>query len=133
MNQLAISVKLNQNEKYQMKQGVKDFKNQLLELKIGGSSDFEMRRAIVYRENYFQMMEATYSGLNNYEKVIEELKKISNPLDFYSKLSKIESGEKLKDISFMYNNQPFQANLNRLAIELGIKDVEDTEEVEEGE
>lgn len=112
---------------------MKDFKNQLLELKIGGSSDFEMRRAIVYRENYFQMLEATYSGLNNYEKVIEELKKISNPLDFYSKLSKIESGEKLKDISFMYNNQPFQANLNRLAIELGIKGVEDTEEVEEGE
>ena len=92
-----------------------------------------MRRALIYQENYFQMLEATYSGLENYDKVIEKLKSISNPLDFYSKLSRIESGEKLKDISFMYNNQPFQANLNRLAIELGIKDVEDTEEIEEGE
>lgn len=98
-----------------------------------GSLDFEMRRALIYQENYFQMLEATYSGLENYDKVVEKLKSISNPIDFYKKLKAIESGEKLKDISFMYTNQPFQANLNRLAIELGIKGVEDTEEIEEGE
>ena len=97
-----------------------------------GSADFEMRRAIIYQQNYFQMLEATYSGLENYDLVLEKLKSISNPLDFYNKLSKIESGEKLKDISFMYTNQPFQANLNRLAIELGIE-IEDSEEIEEGE
>ena len=98
-----------------------------------GSSDFEMRRAIIYRNNYFTMMKEAYEGLDNYDKVIKKLKEISNPLDFYEKLKALDSGEKLKDISFMYNNQPFQANLNRLAIELGIEGVEDTEEIEEGE
>ena len=98
-----------------------------------GSSDFEMRRAIIYRKNYFTMMKETYEGLDNYKKVIKELRKITNPLEFYEKLKALESGEKLKDISFMYNNQPFQANLNRLTIELGIKGVEDTEEIEEGD
>ena len=102
-------------------------------MNIGGSSDFEMRRAIIYEQNYFKMLAETYDGLDNYDKVIEKLKKITNPLDFYNKLKALESGEKLKDISFMYNNQPLQANLNRLAIELGIKDVEDSEDVEEGE
>ena len=81
-------------------------------MNIGGSSDFEMRRAVIYQQNYYKMLAETYDGLDNYA---------------------LESGEKLKDISFMYNNQPFQANLNRLAIELGIKGIEDSEEVEEGE
>ena len=97
------------------------------------SADFEMRRAIIYRENYFKMLKERYEGLDNYDKVVEALKKIQNPITFYEKLKNFESGEQLKDITFMYENTPYQENLNKLAISLGIE-IEDEDVVtKEGE
>ena len=95
------------------------------------SSDFEMRRAIIYRENYFQMMKERYLGLDHYDEVIEALKKIENPMTFYNKLKNFDYGEQLKDITFMYENTPYQENLNKLAISLGI-DIEEDEVTKEG-
>lgn len=95
-----------------------------------GSSDFEMRRAIIYRENYFKMLKEKYSSLPNYKEVKAELEKIQNPLVFYERLKGFEEGEKLKDISFMYDNVPYQENLNKIAESLGLKTVEVSEEGE---
>lgn len=97
-----------------------------------GSMDFEMRRAIVYKENYLRMFTETYVGLSNYDKVLARLKSIENPIQFYNILKKLEEGEKLKDISFMYEATPFQETLNKLALNLGME-IEDSETIEEGE
>mgnify|MGYP003299818884 CR=1 FL=1 len=97
-----------------------------------GSADFEMRRAIIYRENYFTMLENKYSTMENYKEVVDRLKQIRNPIEFYKFVSNIESGEKLKDITFMYNTSDFQKIFNKLAEEIGIEDIEESE-FEEGE
>ena len=105
-------------------------------MRIGGSADFEMRRAITYAENYFEMLTKKYSNLDNYDLLIERLKKIDNPLEMYEALKKLESGEKYKDISYMYDATPYQLTLNSLLNELGVEvetDSEVDEEFEEGE
>lgn len=91
-----------------------------------------MRRAIIYKENYLEMFTKTYVGLSNYDKVLAKLKSIENPIQFYNILKKLEEGEKLKDISFMYESTPYQETLNKLALNLGLE-IEDSETIEEGE
>ena len=100
-----------------------------------GSSDFEMRQAIVYRENYFEMFTKTYSLIDGFDLVFNKLKQISNPLEFYRVLSKLDNGEQLKDISFMYEAQPYQRNLKKLAEGLGVNldDVENKDDEDEDE
>lgn len=97
-----------------------------------GSADFEMRRAIIYKENYLTMLKKEYSSYEGYDKVVEYLKSIMNPIDVYSKLKSLESSEKLKDITFMYTTDQAQSTFNKLLEELGISEGEDTE-FEEGE
>ena len=54
-----------------------------------GTSDYTMRKAIVYRENYIKEMEK-YSHLDNYDKLMNRLKAIKNPLKFFEYVSKNE-------------------------------------------
>ena len=98
-----------------------------------GSADFEMRKAIIYRENYFRMLENKYSTMENYEEVVKRLNQIQNPIEFYKFVSNIESGEKLKDITFMYSTSDFQKVFNKLAEEIGIEVEDEESEFEEGE
>lgn len=100
-----------------------------------GSEDFEMRSAIIYRENYYSMLEKMYSNFDNYDKLIEKLKSIDNPLLFYKTLSSIPEADKLKDITFMYETSEMQKVFNKLLNNLGIEiEEEDLEiESEEGE
>lgn len=97
------------------------------------SSDFEMRRAITYANNYFEMLTKKYSNLENYDLLMNRLKKIDNPLEMYEVLKKLESGEKYKDISYMYDATPYQRTLNSLLNELGVELEVDSETIEEGE
>ena len=99
-----------------------------------GSADFEMRRAILYRDNYLTMLQKEYSEMEGYEEVVKYLKSIMNPIDVYKKLKSLESGEKLKDITFMYSTSQAQSIFNKLIEELGIDiETEDSELIEEGE
>ena len=91
-----------------------------------------MRRAIVYRENYFSMLSETYSNLEGYDKLINYLKSIENPIAFYETIKNLESGEKLKDISYMYEATPFQRTLNYYLEVLGLTADEEIE-TKEGE
>lgn len=102
------------------------------ELKIGGSADFEMRRAIIYRENYLRMFKDKFSDYAYYDEIVKKLKEIQNPLDFYETISNLESGEKLKDITFMYNAVDMQKLINKFAEEIGIEEIDDSE-FEEGD
>lgn len=47
-----------------------------------GSSDYNMKKAIVYRENYVEVLKR-YEGYFGYEFLQKQLKRLSNPLDFY--------------------------------------------------
>lgn len=100
-----------------------------------GSADFEMRSAIIYRENYLSMLADKFSGFNNYDKLVEKVKSYSNPINFYNELRSTEHGEELADISYMYDTNEVQRVFNELCLELKI-DIEEEDfqaEDEEGE
>lgn len=64
-----------------------------------GTSDYNMRKAIQYRENYLRMLE-NYKNFDNYERLIDTISKIKNPQKFYELLS---NNELLSDITYMYD------------------------------
>lgn len=93
-----------------------------------GSADFELRRAIIYKENYLKMLEKSYKGLSGYEELYNFIKSSMNPIELYETIKKLEDGEKLKDITFMYTTSEAQAILNTLIEELKIEvETEDSE------
>ena len=65
-----------------------------------GTSDYSMKKAITYRENYLKMLQENYSNYENYERFIFELDKIKNPQKFYEFISQ---NELLSDITYMYD------------------------------
>ena len=93
----------------------------------------EVRRAFIYRENYFSMLNETYSNLEGYEKLVNYLKTIENPVKFYNVIKNLEQGEKFKDISYMYEATPFQRTLNLYLKILGLDKDSEEVEVKEGE
>ena len=54
-----------------------------------GTSDYTMKKAIVFRENYLKEMEK-YSHFDNYEKLMKKLKSFTNPVSFYNFVSQNE-------------------------------------------
>lgn len=97
-----------------------------------GSSDFELRRAIVYKENYLSMLQKRFEEVDGYKKLVREVKKMQ-PLDLYERLKAMEEGEKIKDISFMYDSSSYKHSFMLLCNEFGIELDEDFEDDEEGE
>ena len=77
-----------------------DFKNLVTRLHNLGRSDYSMRKAITYRENYFSMLEKAYKNFDNYDKLVKKLETFKNPLSFYEYLSQ---NELLADITYMYD------------------------------
>lgn len=77
-----------------------DFKNLVTRLHNLGRSDYSMRKAITYRENYFSMIEKAYKNFDNYDKLVKKLETFKNPLSFYEFLSQ---NELLADITYMYD------------------------------
>ena len=99
-----------------------------------GSSDYEIRRALIYRENYLKMFKQ-FQNSPYYEEILKKLKAIQNPVSFYKKIKSLTFGEYLADIKFMYDSSQGELALNQMARELGIE-AEDTdlaEDTEEGE
>lgn len=68
-------------------------------IKNVGTSDYNMRRAITYRQNYMEMIKA-YQNFDNYNVLINKLNSLQNPLEFYDYVSQ---NELLADITFMYD------------------------------
>ena len=54
-----------------------------------GVSDYTMKKAIVFKENYLKEMEK-YSHFDNYEKLMKKLNSFSNPISFFNFVSQNE-------------------------------------------
>lgn len=67
-----------------------------------GSTDFEMRRAIIYKENYLKMLKESFSNEPKYRQLVHKIRGI-HPMTLYEDLKAGEFGDKIKDISFMYD------------------------------
>lgn len=88
-----------------------------------GTSDYIMRKAIIYRENYLKEMEK-YSHFDNYDKLMTKLNSIQNPITFFDYVSKNELTE---DLTYQSDQYYSQQEFNRFVEELGIEDIEDVE------
>lgn len=90
-----------------------------------GKSDYEMKKAITYRENYIKEMEK-YSHFDNYELLVKKMNELKNPLRFFEFMKKDELAVDLTYQSDQYyGQQEFNSYLERL----GIKIAEDSETV----
>lgn len=73
------------------------FKNLRESIKKIGTSDFEMRKAIVYKENMLNSLK----DLEGFRKVYENLKDIKNPYSFYEK---VQESQALNEFFEWYEN-----------------------------
>lgn len=81
-----------------------------------GVSDYTMKKAIIYQQNYMRELEK-YSHLDNYEALMKQLKNISNPLKFYEFMSR---DDKIVDLTYQSDQFYTQEAFNSFVEELGI-------------
>ena len=74
-----------------------------------GASDYEMKKAIIYRENYLKEMEK-YSHFENYDELMKKLKSIQNPLKFFEFVSQ---NELTQDLTYQSDQYYSQQEFNR--------------------
>lgn len=83
-----------------------------------GTSDYTMRKAMIYRENYIREMEK-YSHYDNYYKLYNLFSKLTNPNEFYDFMSR---NEMTKDLTYQsdqyFTEQAFNSYLQDLGIEI---------------
>lgn len=91
-----------------------------------GTSDYNMRRALTFRNNYINEMKK-YSHLKNYELLKEKMESLSNPVDFYEF---VKDKELVKDLTYQSDEYYKQAEFNEFLRDWEIE-VEETEEVYE--
>lgn len=89
-----------------------------------GTSDYNMRRALTFRNNYINEMKK-YSHLKNYELLKEKMESLSNPADFYEY---VKDKELVKDLTYQSDEYYKQAEFNEFLRDWEIE-VEETEEV----
>lgn len=117
----TIEAQLKNLEKLESKKGF-DFKTIKWRIQNLGSRDYEMRKAIVFRENYLKTIEK-YSNLDNYELLINKLNSFQNPLVFYEFL---KNDELAVDLTLQSEQVMKQEAFNSLLERLGILGLEDT-------
>lgn len=78
-----------------------DFKRISNRAKALGNLDLELQRAKVYKENYLNALEQM-SGYQNYDKLLNELNKIKNPIKFYEYIQK---SNVLSDLFIYYKDK----------------------------
>lgn len=91
-------------------------------IQIQGKSDYSMKKAITYKQNYLNVLEK-YSHLDNYDKLMNELKKHSNPLSFFEFMSQNELSQ---DLTYQSDQYYTQQAFNSFLQDLGIEIEEDT-------
>lgn len=83
-----------------------------------GSSDYTMKKAIVFRKNYLKEMEK-YSHFDNYELLMKKLNSISNPIMFFEFVSKNEiTGDLTYQSDEMYTQEAFNSFVQDFGIEI---------------
>lgn len=84
-----------------------------------GASDIEMKRAIVYRENYYNVIKDRYSNFDGYDKLEFLFKSLKNPLKFYDFMVERDN-ELLIDLTYQSEQYYTQQEFNRFLESLGI-------------
>ena len=81
-----------------------------------GTSDYTMKKAIVFRENYLKEMEK-YSHFDNYEKLMKKLRSFTNPVSFFNFVSQNEfTGDMTYQSDEVYTQEAFNLFLQDLGI-----------------
>ena len=88
------------------------------------SRDYEVRKALIYRNNYLEMLKS-YQNLPQYDEILKILSKYTNPLTFVRTIKEMKEGEKVGDIDYMYDTDKIQYYLNLIIEELGKEGYED--------
>lgn len=76
----------------------KDTKERVLKL---GSKDYDLRKAMIYRENYMNSLQEM-STYDHYDLLISKLDKITNPIKFYEF---IQQSDTLQDLFLYYTDK----------------------------
>ena len=116
----AIESQLENLDKIETTEKGYKFKMRKEMINIAGASDYNMKRSMIYRENYIKEMEK-YENFENYDKLKAWMEKNKNPVTFYDKMSVTEF---TKDLTYQSDQALTQEEFNRFLIELGI-DIED--------
>lgn len=76
----------------------KDTKERVLKL---GSKDYELRKAMIYRENFMNSL-GEMSTYDNYQLLVDKLNKISNPIKFFEF---VQQSDTLSDLFLYYSDK----------------------------
>lgn len=87
-----------------------------------GTSDYTMKKAIVFRENYLKEMEK-YSHFDNYEKLMKKLRSFTNPISFFNFVSQ---NELTGDLTYQSDETYTQEAFNSFVQDFGIEIEEDS-------
>lgn len=99
-----------------------EFKRLRERIQTSGTSDYSMKKSLVFMENYINEMKK-YSHFDNYEKLITKLKSIKNPIEFFNYVSK---NELTGDLTYQSDQYFSQQEFNRFIEELGIDNINET-------
>lgn len=108
-----------------------DFNRLRNRLKNLGRSDYEYKKALIYRENYMNEMEK-YSHLENYDKLIEKMNSIKDPFQFYKYVESLEN-ELVEDLTYQSDQYYSQIEFNEFAKEWGVEIENEDVEIENEE
>lgn len=104
------------------------FKNFLNYLRNAGSSDYSFKKAIIYKENYMNVIK-NFSNLDGYEKLEQKFKSISNPKEFFDFISKTDNIN-IIDLHYVSDTTMTQSQFYRYLEDLGIELDKNSEVVE---
>lgn len=83
-----------------------------------GASDYTMKKAIVFRENYINEMKK-YSHFDNYDKLMKKLNSFSNPVSFFNFVSQNElTGDLTYQSDEVYSQEAFNSFVQDFGIEI---------------
>jgi hypothetical protein len=112
-----IEAQIKHLDKIEMTKGY-EFRRLKKSIKFQGSSDYQMKKAIIFRENYMNEMRK-YSHFENYEKLMFRLKAINNPISFFDYVSQNEiSGDLTYQSDQYFSEKEFDRFLESLGIDL---------------
>ena len=87
-----------------------------------GASDYTMKKAIIFKENYINEMKK-YSHYDNYDKLMKKLNSISNPVSFFNYVSQ---NELTGDLTYQSDETYTQEAFNSFVQDFGIEIEEDS-------
>lgn len=105
----------------------KAFERLKARLRNYGSSDFSMKRAIIYRENYIKTMKK-YKNFRHYDKLDKKMQELSNPEQFYDFMS---ANELTKDLTYQSDQVYGEEEFDNYLYDLGVINDDELEEYEE--